>query len=250
MRWMTIRRHGWTHGWLSLTSVLLGCTLGSKSLGEDGGDDGSGSAEGTASGETGSEGTSGTGESGALACEGYDSPNTDPGPRVEVLVRSETTAPVYFGTSGCSNTPVLEVIGPGGEPLAVRLGTLCDEFIGGTECNVGGEDCGTPNGGRLEPAATADAGWPGWTLTEVEVDPACAPEPNCPSTCQLMDQAPPGTYEIALTVFRSCTGTCECDGPTPVCGLFGANELGDPVTFTAIVDYPAQTSVEIVITDG
>jgi hypothetical protein len=230
--------------------------LGSKSLGEDGGDEGTGGAEGTASGETGSEGapssegTPGTGESGAAACEGYESPDVDPGPRVDAIIRSDATAPVYFDTSGCSNTPVLQITGPGGEPVPYLLGTLCDAFIGGTECDVGVEDCAAPNGGRFEPAATTDAGWPGWTLSEVEVDPACAPEPNCPSTCQLMDQAPPGTYEIALTVFRSCTGTCECDDVLPVCGLFGANELGDPVTFTALVDYPAQTSVEIVITDG
>lgn len=248
---MTIRRDGWTRGWLGLTSLLLGCTLGSKSLGEDG----TGSAEGSASGETGSEGTPGsegssaTGDSGAAACEVYQS-DEDIGPGVEVLVRSEATTPVYFDTHGCSDRPVLEITGPGGEPVPYLFGILCGEFIGDGECPVGTNDCGSPNGGRLEPAATDEAGWPGRWVTELEVDPACAPDPACPSTCDRMDQAPPGTYEIALTVYRSCTGTCECDGPAPACGLFGANERSEPVTFTATVDYPAQTSVEIVITDA
>jgi hypothetical protein len=51
-------------------------------------------------------------------------------------------------------------------------------------------------------------------------------------------------------VWRTCTGTCECDPPTSdVCGLWvGDEQLDDPVTFTAMIDYPAQTSVELVIT--
>lgn len=251
-----------------MTWALLGCTLGSKSLGEDGG-----ATDSSASEESGSEASTATtpsttdpsatdpsasgesetsSDSGALACEDYVSA-AEIGPGVAVTVRSESGAVVYFDTNGCSDAPVLTVTAPGGEVVSHLLGEcaleVCDELIGTDECSPGCNDCGGFNGGRLEPAAVDESGWSGRWLTELDVDPACAPDEGCPSTCKRVDQAPAGIYEIALTVYRSCTGSCVCDDALPACGLQGENELGDPVTYTVSVDYPAETSAEIVITD-
>jgi len=242
-----MKTRGLGAGSIGLVAVLLGCTIDSKSVGEDGSSD-----DGTASATDTSE----SGESGAAMCEQYDS-TEDIGPQVEIVVRSEASATVWFaGDGGCNSAaPDYTIADAAGDDVRYWLNSCTDVFcsqIGQAGSCADGScaDCAAPQSGRMEPGVAADTGWVGRQMATLEVDPQCAVDDVCPATCERMDQAPPGTYEIAVTVFRSCTGACECDGDVSPCGVWGVHELGDPQTYTATVEYPGQTSVEIVIDDG
>lgn len=211
---------------------------------------------GVESTETGNEG-SGSGEStttGAPSCEMYDDA-ADIGPRVSVSVRHEGTTPVFFRPHGCGGAITIAIRENGADvPWLVDsecTPSTCQGFVEQGDCSVGCNDCAPPQAGRIDAGAMGDATWPGNITTELALDDACAAAADCPATCVRRDQAAAGMYEVALTVYRTCTGTCECDGPGPgVCGLWSGDEqLADEVTFTAALDYPTQTSVELVITD-
>lgn len=205
--------------------------------------------------ETGAEG-SGSGEStttGAPSCEMLDD-TPDIGPRVSVSVRHDGTTPVFFRPHGCGGAITIAIRENGADVPWLIDGectpNTCQGFVDQGDCSVGCNDCAPPQAGRIDAGAMGDATWPGSIATELAFD-ACAPAADCPATCLRRDQAAAGMYEVALTVYRTCTGTCECDGSgSGVCGLWSGDEqLSDEVTFTTALDYPTQTAVELVITD-
>lgn len=195
-----------------------------------------------------------TDETGAPSCEQYEPPPVI-GPAVTVTVLHQGTTPVFFDPHGCGGALTFSIADAAGDPVPYLLDSecfpnTCDGFVGALDCSVGCNDCAPPNAGRIEAGAMGEGQWPGHRLETLAFIEACAPALDCPDTCVRPDQAPAGTYAIELTVWRTCTGTCECDVPDPsVCGLWGEAQLDDPVTFTAMIDYPAQTTVELVITD-
>lgn len=235
---------------LVLVLVLVAC--GSKA----GTDDGSGTEPTTSASEGATaSSTAALDETGAPACSEYAS-TPDIGPAVAITVRHEGTAPVFFEPHGCGGALTFAISDAAGTSVPYLLDAecspnTCEGFVQASDCSVGCNDCAPPYAGRIDAGATGEGQWPGQRLEELELSPACAPASDCPATCVRPDRAPAGTYSIELTVWRTCTGTCECDAPTPgVCGLWtGDEQLDDPVTFTAMIDYPAQTSVELVITD-
>lgn len=249
--------------WIVL-ALACACTLDSKSAGEEAGDSGSSDDSATntmsATGSTVSATSSEESGTGGPMCEQYESA-PDIGPAVDIAVRSEATTPVYFASTGCFPSLRLDVVGPDGVAVDHILGECaetCDAILSQEEggCLVGCPDCGTASGERIEPAGEDVARWTGRSNTVLDLDTRCVMRAEdvgvepCPATCKREDQAPAGTYEVSLTVYRSCTGDCACDGEVvPTCGLWGQIELSDPEVYTVTIDYPAQTTAEIVIVD-
>lgn len=219
-------------------------------------DDGSGTeTESSASEGTAAPGTASSDETGAPACSEYASA-PEIGPAVAISVRHEGTTPVFFEPHGCGGALQFAIFDAAGDGVPYLLDdecfpNTCEGFVGASDCLVGCNDCAPPYAGRIDAGAVGEGQWPGRRLESLELSQACAPAAECAATCVRPDQAAAGTYAIELTVWRTCTGTCECDPPTSeVCGLWtGDEQLADPVTFTAMIDYPAETSVELVITD-
>jgi hypothetical protein len=227
----------------ALVLVLVAC--GS----EPGTDEGSATEAATSSSTTSSD------ELGTPTCDEYAS-DPDIGPAVAITVRHEGTTPVFFEPHGCGGALTFAISYADGAPVPYLLDSecspnTCEGFLNVPDCSVGCNDCAPPYAGRIDAGATGEGQWLGQWLATRELFPECTLADDCPPTCMRADQAPAGTYTIELTVWRTCTGTCECDGPTPgVCGLWtGDEQLDDPVTFGATIDYPTQTSVELVITD-
>jgi hypothetical protein len=241
--------------------VILACGPSSPGGDDDGGptsgdddDDGATSADDDDDDDDGDE-SGAPSSTGAASCEMYE-PVADIGPAVDITVRHDGTTPVFFDPYGCGGSLTFTITAGGGEPVPYLLDSectpnTCDGFVAASDCFVGCNDCGVPSAGRIDAGGMGDSLWPGRINTELELLAECVPEGDCPDTCQRPEQAPPGTYEIAFTAYRTCTGTCECDGPSSgICSLWSYDEaLSDPVTFRATVDYPTQTAVEIVITD-
>jgi hypothetical protein len=233
-----------------IVPLLAAC--GSKT----GTDEGSGTETTTSATEdTVTPSTASSDETGAAACSEYAS-TPDIGPAVAITVRHEGTTPVFFAPNGCGGALTFAIFDAAGDLVPYLLDAecfpnTCEGFVDAADCSVGCNDCAPPSAGRIDAGAEGAGQWPGRRLAPLELSEACAPADGCPATCVRPDQAPSGSYRVELTVWRTCTGTCECDAPSSgVCGLWtGDEQLDDPVTFTAMIDYPAQTSVELVITD-
>ncbi|MCA9649813.1 MAG: hypothetical protein KC501_07890 [Myxococcales bacterium] len=204
-------------------------------------------------------GTMTASDDGVRSCEDYDD-TPEIGPAVTVTIRHEGTTPVFFAAHGCGGAVGTTVSDAGGATVPHLLDTecfpnTCAGLIDSLDCSIGCNDCAPPRAGRIGPGATTASSWSGRVLTSLSLLPECAPEGSCPSSCVRQDQAPAGSYTIGLQLWRSCTGTddCECDGggpPSGVCSLWGFDEqLDDPLTVSATIDYPSQTSVELVISD-
>ncbi len=178
------------------------------------------------------------------------------GPPVTIAIRHTGTTPVYFDPHGCGGSIGFEVIQlPEGTPAPYILEhcgpSLCDDFMAADSCSPSCPDCGVPSSGRFDAGGIGQDVWPGTWLVPLEMPAGCASGAACDSTCQRRDTAPAGRYQIGLQVFRTCSGTCECDGPSEsgVCLLSGGSQLGYPITFAVEIDYPEQTAAEIVMTD-
>jgi hypothetical protein len=232
------------------TLLLLVAACGSEPGTDTGGDTQSVGSEGTSAASTTSADATGV-----PSCDEYSS-TPDIGPAVAITVRHEGTAPVFFAPNGCGGALSFAISDAAGNSVPYLLAAecspnTCEGFVSAPDCSVGCNDCAPPSAGRIEAGAVGEGEWPGRWLAQLELSAACAPADGCPTTCVRPDQAPAGTYTIELTVWRTCTGTCECDAPgSGVCGLWtGDEQLDDPAVFSAMIDYPAQTSVELVITD-
>lgn len=190
-----------------------------------------------------------------LACEEYRS-TTEIGPAVSVTVRHDGGQPVFFMPQGCAAVMAFEVMSLDQDVLVPNVRSdctpeLCDDFmVASDDCFPGCPNCGTPGAGRIDPGATGSGEWSGTWLVPLEMNRECVSHNSCASTCQRADQAPAGPYTVGLTVYRMCEGGCECEGDDDgVCNLFGGTFLAYPQTFVATVDYPSQTTAEIVIVD-
>jgi hypothetical protein len=240
--------------------IVLVLTACSPKLGTEGDATEGDATEGDATEGDATEGDTDDGDTdddtdGPTSCEAFQS-TPDIGPAVTVTVRHEGTTPVFFSPHGCEGALTLSITDAAEQAVPYLLNSVCgpntcEGFIDASDCSIVCSDCQTPLAGRIETGAVTDVTWPGRKLTQLDLVAECVSEAadGC-TTCVRPDQAPAGTYTLTLTVWRTCTGTCECDQPSPeVCGLWRGEQLADPVTFTTTVDYPNQTSVELVITD-
>ncbi len=194
-------------------------------------------------------------ESAPVDCEQYVS-DTTTGPAVTITVRHTGGAPVYFHPQGCGAAIGFDITAlASDEVVRYDLGecspVLCDDFVGAADCNQGCNDCAVPDTARLDPDGMGVGTWPGTWLVPLEMVEQCAGGAGCQTTCLRRDLPPPGFYEFALTVYRVCAGTCECDAPEPdgLCTLSGGAQIAYPQTYTTVIDYPAQNAAEIVIGD-
>lgn len=230
---------------------FIGCVLGGVVVAATACSPGSGSPSGSS--DTTAAIDSSTTAPG-LACEEFRS-TTEIGPAVSVTVRHEGAQPVYFLPQGCAAIMSFEVTSLDLDtdvPNARSdcLPELCDDFMVASDCFPGCPNCAPPGSGRIDPGATGTGEWSGTWLVPLEMNSDCVSHNSCVSTCQRADQAPAGRYTVGLTIFRTCDGGCECDGDDDgVCSLYGGTFLGYPQTFVATVDYPNQTTAEIVIVD-
>ena len=181
-------------------------------------------------------------------------PDQDIGPAVEISLHHQGNTPVYYNPVGCGGAIPIAIMPEGGEPFGYRPGecfpVFCEHFLGQEDCSGGCDDCEGPPAARMDPAGMGESSWTGVMHTPLEMTAACAPGSQCQTTCLRADQAPTGTYEFELTVYTTCEGMCECDDPLVdgICWIWQSQpQLSDPVTITATLDYPAQTSVELVI---
>jgi hypothetical protein len=198
--------------------------------------------------------TSAADSTGEPSCEVYRTQG-EIAPAVTITVRNESSAPIYFMPHGCGGAFAFDITTSLNEPVPYLLDSECTPntcagFVDSSDCIRACNDCGVPSAGRVEPGGTGEATWPGHILTELELQGECVPADGCPATCVRPDQAPTDEYNVDFTVYRTCTGNCECDGPSPgVCPLWNGEQLADPGTRFTTIDYPTQTTAEIVITD-
>jgi hypothetical protein len=212
----------------------------------------------TTSGATDSSSTStdADGSTGADACTPFHSTPLDES-TITIVLRHQGTAPVYFESAGgCSATEPITITAEADASTIAWLNPAschpweCDDLVDQRDCSPGCPGCVSPDHGRLDPGAVEEREWNGRSLTALDMTADCAPGIDCERPCWRIDPTTAGAYEIALIVYRTCTGMCGCDGDDDgQCSLFEADTLADPVTFSAPLDYPTQTSVEIVITD-
>lgn len=230
---------------LAVLVVLTGC--GPTSGSGDGGGDAGGTT--SAGGDTSAGSGDGTGD----VCMSY-TPEA-PGPEVSLKLFHQGTTPVFFRPYGCSGAVTFEVSDSDDTPLPYLLAegctpNTCAGFVAAASCEVGCNDCAPPQVGRLEPGSVSPGTWPGYRLTDLPLSASCVPGTECPTTCVRPDPVASGTYSIALTVYRTCTGDCECDGASPgMCTIWGEAELGDPAVFTATIDYPNVVTADLTISD-
>jgi len=192
---------------------------------------------------------------GPIDCAEYSS-TTDIGPAVTVTLRQEGVGPIYYRPHGCGAAIPFDVTAiDGGDRVPHLLGDctpeLCDDFVGASACHETCPNCAAPSAARIEPGEVAQGGWSGTWVVPLEMIEQCAAGTGCQSTCQRRDQAPPGRYEVSLEIFKVCSGGCECDDPTSegACSLYGGTQLAYPETFVSVIDYPAETAVEILIAE-
>jgi hypothetical protein len=222
------------------SASMGGTSSGAGTTGADG------PSTGDAEGESDGHGTDGE------SCEVY-ADASDIGPAVEIVVRNESDRPIYWVPRDCGGGLGVDVTVEDGRSFPHQYApgchpTTCGSFLSVGECWVGCDPCVFPSYGVLEPNMSTQRTWIGNALTELDLTEACAPAEDCPETCMRREQAPAGTHTIAVTVYRTCTvGACTCGEPE---GCGGADpDFGDPVELTATVEYPTQTSVELVYGD-
>lgn len=203
---------------------------------------------GSASGDDGGTGTGESGDTGALACDEYEDA-TDIGPAITIEVAHSGTDPLWFHPLGCGGALPITIRPTDGEIFGWRVPecspVFCSEFLGAQDCTLGCNDCASPTHGRIDPAATGETSWSGVMHTPLQMSVTCAAGTDCQRECLRRDQAPAGSYTLELTAYRTCTGSCPCDGGSDgICLSWdGDAELGEPVTVSAQLDYPAQSSV-------
>lgn len=242
---------------LALAVLACGPEAGSGDDGSESSTASSGDDDGTTSSTATSSSTSTTasddsGSTGGDVCAQFVS-TPDIGPEVILRVRHDGEQPVWVRPIGCGGAAPFELLGLAGQPLRWRFGECfperCEEFLGATDCLLGCPDCAPPWIARLDPAAMADSTWSGVSMTPLQMTAECAPGNECQRECLREDQAPGGEYTLQLTVYRGCTGACECDIPEAqgLCPIWEQAELSDPTTLAVPFSYPDTPVVEVVV---
>ena len=224
---------------------------------------GSTTAETTASTQATTSST-GSGETGADACQGFAS-DAGIGPGVQFVVHQQSGAPVFFGEMGtCHPQLNLELATPSGDAFEwlfsqswqdANMGCElweCDALTSQTDCTqfCGGGECDPAQFGLIQADHEVSREWSGAMLLPMTMTMECAQGTGCDVGCWRRGQAPPGIYTATFTGYRSCEGACTCpDGRADQdeCFLDDAESISDPFTVSVDFDYPDDTVVDIVI---
>lgn len=219
--------------------------------------------------EGATEGTSGTGSSGATTTgettgdaetTGQDSETTgdpadcepsddDIGPAVEVTIFNETGAALYLTESTACNFGAPFAITLGGESLDWLFG-ICDSCADALQglCMCPGP-CAQDTVIRIDPDGRYVGTWPGANIFAATLTPECTDE-FCGSQCNALAQAEPGDYTasaVASSMVVCDADPCDCmDAPDPDgwCRIGNAHTDGGVTGETAFA-YPGETAVEI-----
>lgn len=215
---------------------------------------GSVATSGDGSGSSGSSGSAESSSTGADECAEFRS-SPIVGPEVQIELTHSGSEPVYYEPSGCSGDVPFRTFDVStaeefwwSTPMCIHT---CDMHLIESYCSPGCIGCAPPEAGWIQAGTSASVTWTGLRLSLLEWTDACTPEPECDWPCAREEQAEPGQYRVELTVFRTCTGECVCEEMPvrSICKHVNADSLSDPVTVSAIIDYPSQTTVELVIPD-
>jgi hypothetical protein len=184
-------------------------------------------------------------------CSQYAS--DEPGPTVEITIRHTGSEPVWLPAVSCSGQPELHALDAMNTDYFYTGGICtsrqCADVMTLDSCELACDPCAPPTLVRVDPGATIVVTWTAVIAEQLEMTAECAPGIDCAGPCQRLLRAPEGPYTIELPAFLACSGECACDPPDPnnFCSLFGLADGGEPMTFTATIDYSAETAVEILI---
>lgn len=225
----------------------------SDDTGATGGDTGSttGSDTGTPTGTATDTPT--TGE--PASCDMFLPPPPEAFKPVEITIVSKLAVPVWIGAIGCGGLPLLRILDADAVDVfdspSECFPVLCDQFIGAEDCTFGCNDCGGATARRVGPGSTITLDWSGARRVPLEMTAQCAPGVNCQRECLRPEPVAAGDYSVELTVFRGCTGLCECDVPDPnaSCALYEQIETVEPFEVKQVVSYPETGAIELVLTE-
>lgn len=182
-----------------------------------------GEVSGTTGGSTGSGGV----------CEDPTEPG---GTSVTVTIHNERDAPIYLqsqSASVCAVVPPFEI--KPGITMFLHGGEFCSWSCTSVLSGMG---CGCPAGCgiedavlRLDPGGSVSGSWSGATYRRFTLDDSCGIVEPC-SECQARVPAPARAYSVWVRVSDAAV-----DGV----------QSGKVWTVTADLDYPAQTTVEVIV---
>lgn len=176
------------------------------------------------------------------------------GPTVQINILHSGSEPVWLPAASCAGSPVLHALDATNVDYFYRgtsscAPTGCAEIMTLETCEIVCDPCAPPSLLRVDPGAVIVVTWVAAITEPLELTAECAPGTGCAGPCDRLKRAPEGLYTIELPGFLGCTGDCACDpaDPSGFCSLFGVAEGGEPTTFTATVNYSAETTVNLVI---
>lgn len=198
---------------------------------------------------TGSDGTATGDEPTGEVCE---TPSSTVGPPVEIKITNGSDARTYVTVEiECFKRSAFEILGADMTAHKIDLGEFeftCFEAQLG-DCS---EQLGCPIAGfvvQLEPGASYSEFWTGGFQVMAAIPEACGFDAFC-GGCWIEEQAPAGTYSVRVTSsdqIKDCDGPCEPCTPADdgTCTLAAVRAKDDETL--ASFEYPAQSSVEVVI---
>ncbi len=215
-------------GCLLLGLVACGGKASSEGSAGNEGEGGSGSAGrgagGTSSGGQGRAGTSGAGGM-ADTCAAFDD---EAGTFVSVLIRNETSAPIYLGQSmvTCGIDPFFSVVDSGGAPLPQPGGCRVSCLLARTQ-GVGGcpAICAFPSSIQLEPGETLQTSWDGLFQVQGSLPGSCTSfeSPSATVSCDQAKRISAGTF-----TFSARAGTAiDCSQTTGAGQCSPCTEIGN-----------------------
>lgn len=235
---------------VSTSIVLLAC--GPQRSDTTGSSSGTGSATdptGTSTGSATVQPT--TGE--PLSCDAFLSPPPEGFKSVKISIVSKLAEPVWIDATGCGGLPLLRILDASAEDVFELRGECspveCYEFLGAEDCTLGCNDCGSAQARRIGPGSTFAINWAASRGVPLQMTAECAPGNNCQRECLRPEPVDAGTYDVELTAFRQCSGTCDCDvaDPNASCSLYEPIQTSEPLVVKVSLVYPETDAIELVL---
>ncbi|WAS94210.1 hypothetical protein [Nannocystis punicea] len=185
------------------------------------------------------------------ACDAF-LPDEILGDQTTITITNAGAVPLWIEAASCIGLPKLVITDAEGDNHFFAGGPCspppCESLMQG-ECLLGCDDCGVPPGLKLEPGASFSVLWAAADVEFMEMTAECAPEVGCAGPCAVARERPAGTYDVAVTAFQTCVGSCDCDPPNPGghCTLEGGIVLSEPLTVSLPLAFPEMPEIEVSI---